>query len=89
VTDVRFDNEAALIRSLGGTILHVRGERELAGLVGDTVKHASEAGVTQHKDDLLVWNDGSYSQLYSKLDQLMDWVAVRSAPSVVAARRMK
>lgn len=51
--DVRFENEAAMIRDLGGLIIHIdRGD-----LVSDL--HASEAGISDHPDDAFVDNDHS------------------------------
>ena len=49
--DVRFENEAAMIRSLGGLVIHIdRGD-----LVQDA--HASEAGIKDHESDSFVDND--------------------------------
>jgi hypothetical protein len=48
--DVRFDNEAEMIRRLGGKILHITGR---SADLGANAGHASEAGVT--------WIDGDYS----------------------------
>ena len=51
--DVRFENEAAMIRSLGGLIIHIdRGD-----VVHDA--HASEAGIQDHESDCFVDNDNS------------------------------
>jgi hypothetical protein len=51
--DVRFENEAAMIRELGGLIIHVD---RLGNDDGD--KHSSEDGIHDHKDDLFIDNDG-------------------------------
>lgn len=49
--DVRFENEASMIRELGGLIIHIdRGD-----LVTD--EHASEQGIADHPDDAFVDND--------------------------------
>lgn len=50
VTDVRFDNEADMIRSKGGVIVHM--------LRNDSNKmdHASEAGITMHSIDWIIHN---------------------------------
>jgi hypothetical protein len=42
LSDVRFENEAAMIRRLGGKVLHVTGR---AAELGANAGHASEAGV--------------------------------------------
>jgi hypothetical protein len=50
--DVRFENEAALIRDLGGLIIHVdRGDLVL------TDTHASESRLVNHPEDAVVNND--------------------------------
>lgn len=49
--DVRFENEATMIRELGGLIIHIdRGD-----MVTD--EHASEQGIAVHPDDAFVDND--------------------------------
>lgn len=52
--DVRFDNEAEMIRRLGGKILHVTGR---AADLGANAGHASEAGVTWADGDASISND--------------------------------
>lgn len=52
ITDVRFDNEAQMIRDLGGIVIHIRGDR--AGSKFNS--HESENGVTVHPDDLGINN---------------------------------
>lgn len=50
--DVRFENEASMIRSLGGIIIHIdRGD-----LVSDD-QHSSEAGIMDGDNDFFVDND--------------------------------
>jgi len=58
--DVRFENEAAMIRDMGGLIIHIdRGD-----LV--TAEHVSELGIDDHADDAFIDND------YSLKDFLLD-----------------
>lgn len=58
VTDVRFDNEAELIRSLGGQVWHiVRPDAQAVNA------HASEAGVTWRIDDISIYNNGTLEEL--------------------------
>jgi len=58
--DIRFENEAAMIRGLGGLIIHIdRGD-----LITD--EHASESGINDHVSDAFVDND------HSLADFLMD-----------------
>lgn len=79
VPDVRFENEADLIRGLGGLLLHVEGRRDVT-LKGATAGHASEAGVTfQPGRDVRLANDGTIKELNAKVDQL-----VNTLPTILA-----
>lgn len=60
VTDVRFDNEANLIRHQGGWIVHLR---RPANPFDIGRSHRSEQGVTFALGDMLVENDGSLDLL--------------------------
>lgn len=62
--DVRFENEAAMIRELGGLIIHI----DRGGLMTDS--HASEHGIDDHEADAFVDND------HSLTDFLLDVHAV-------------
>jgi hypothetical protein len=68
VDDVRFDNEADLIRRLGGVVLGLERDNVLA------IDHKSEAGVTA---DMIYRNDGSAAELrgymISVFAQLGEW----------------
>lgn len=77
--DVRFDNEAAMIKSLGGVIIRITSNKAnnridtAAGLV----HHASESGIDDKFLDGHIVNDGSLSdfklallELYNKLGVL-------------------
>ena len=67
VPDVRFDHEAAHIRSLGGGIIAVlRGP----GLVGSTGDHASERGLS-YLPDFTIENDGTIENMYAKFDSII------------------
>ncbi|TCS37458.1 hypothetical protein EDC30_104262 [Paucimonas lemoignei] len=64
ITDVRFENEAALIRSLGGAIWHI--QRDSAGTAH---QHVSESGVAFEPGvDKLVDNNGSFDDLFEQID---------------------
>lgn len=66
VSDVRFDNEAELIRSMGGTIVHI----SRAGIAGVT-PHASESGVTLLAADMGLLNDGTVAELHDVVRRLV------------------
>ncbi|WLH69890.1 deoxynucleotide monophosphate kinase [Pseudomonas sp. FP2309] len=65
VSDVRFENEADLIRRRGGTIVHI--SRADAQAVNP---HVSEAGVAGTKDDLLMFNNGTIEEFLRSLDEV-------------------
>ena len=65
VSDVRFENEAALIRELGGTVYHVT----RPGLA--LQKHASERGVAFILGDICISNDSDIGTLHAVLDQTL------------------
>ncbi|WP_339480368.1 deoxynucleotide monophosphate kinase [Pseudomonas sivasensis] len=65
ISDVRFENEADLIRRRGGTIVHI--SRADAQAVNP---HVSEAGVAGTKDDLLMFNNGTIEEFLRSLDEV-------------------
>lgn len=65
VSDVRFENEAALIRQRGGTLIHI--SRDNAQVVNP---HISEVGVIVHKDDLILRNNGTLEQFLNSVDEV-------------------
>jgi hypothetical protein len=68
ITDVRFENEASMVRELGGQVWHV-----MRDSAGTPHQHASEAGVLFHpNDDELVDNNGSLDDLYVSIDKIME-----------------
>lgn len=66
-TDVRFANEAAAVRRLGGIVVAL--ERPGAGLAGPEGAHASE--VIDFAIDATVANDGDVGRLHERLDHLL------------------
>lgn len=63
VPDVRFENEADLIRE-HGLLICIEGR---GGIEGD---HASERKLDFNEDDIFVDNRGSLSELYARLDSI-------------------
>ena len=68
ISDVRFENEAAMIREMGGTILHIQGRQ---ASLGANAVHTSEAGIELHPEDIVIDNSGSIEELYEQLMELM------------------
>ncbi len=65
IDDVRFENEAALIREMGGVIIHVFRNTDL---VDD---HSSERGIKPVAPDFVCTNEGSIDSFQSDLDNLV------------------
>ena len=61
VTDVRYPNEAAQIRALGGVLWRV--ERPEAGLQGSLADHESETLLRDYPADRTILNDGTLADL--------------------------
>lgn len=71
ITDIRFENEASMIRKFGGTVLHVYGRK--AALDAPNAQHASEAGVMFYPTaDFMLVNDGSMEELFQQLEGFMN-----------------
>lgn len=69
ITDVRFDNEAEAIRQNGGVLVKI--VRSAAGLGGDTGRHASESGVSEHLIHERLRNDGTIDDLAAEVNALL------------------
>lgn len=77
VTDVRFNNEAQVIRDIGGIIVHIvrPGDTDLDLVAG---KHLSEAGILIHpNNDVIMYNDGTLKDLALKVDAMFGEVRAK------------
>lgn len=76
VTDVRFNNEAQIIRDLGGIIVHIvrPGDRSLDLAAG---KHASEVGIKLYPNDITMRNEGTLGNLSAKVDAMFTEVKAK------------
>lgn len=63
ITDIRFENEAAFLRSHHGVIWHI--VRPGVQLVN---AHSSEAGIERKPEDIVIMNDGSLDQLEQRVE---------------------
>lgn len=70
VPDVRFDNEAELIRSLGGVIIHVQ-RKPTADMLA-VPAHVSEAGITSAKGDIIFRNDRGIEKMAALAANILD-----------------
>lgn len=78
ITDVRFDNEAEMIRKKGGIVFHIVTSRE-SQLDDDTKAHASEVEVEFKQGDFLLWNDGTIDDLETEVSWLLNKLEKKSA----------
>ena len=69
ITDVRFENEARMIRRSGGVVVHITGRR--TALSEATAAHASEAGLAHLIWDENLRNDGTLPQLTANIGDLL------------------
>ena len=65
VSDVRFENEADLIRRRGGTVIHILRPNALA-----VNPHISEAGIAANSADLTLPNYGTVESFLRSLDEV-------------------
>jgi hypothetical protein len=68
IDDLRYDNEAELVATLGGVIFLVIGDH--GGSKGIS-NHPSEAGISPHYVSEVIFNDGSLEQLYPVICHLL------------------
>lgn len=88
--DVRFDNEAEVVRALGGIIIKIEAERASSRTVSGIANHASEAGIKPELVDIVLQNNGTLEEFKSKILQIY-WeqlVPAFSESGISPARRM-
>lgn len=66
VTDIRFEDEAAWLRNIGGTLWHIRRAH-----VPRVRAHISEAGVALAEGDLVIENNGTLDDLHRRIDDAL------------------
>lgn len=74
ISDVRYKNEADLIRSHGGQVVRILRDNSGVHLSKD---HPSENALLDYSFDHIIENNGSFEDFYSKLDCLMDTINYR------------
>lgn len=79
VSDIRFENEAALIREMGGVIIHIERQTDK----NETSNHESEKGIAFKECDLCIVNDSDIESLEQKVVSLFPKRLIR----VSAARQ--
>ena len=66
LTDLRYDNEAELILSLGGIVVSV--DRDSRDIIGGVKGHKSEININENLITDTVKNNGSLVDLYKRID---------------------
>jgi len=66
ISDVRFENEADMIRKRGGKIWHIQ-----RNFKSDVMSHASEIGIEIHSDDVIISNHGTIAELHDIVNFLI------------------
>lgn len=75
VEDVRFDNEAAAIRGLGGVVVEITGSSSGRDVVrGGIEGHASEGGIDPKLVDIIIENAGTKETFNQQLEDLMETI---------------
>ena len=67
ISDVRFENEAAWVRRIGGRVLHVRRETNV-----EVSPHASEGGVAMGEGDAIIHNNSTVEELQNQVRLFME-----------------
>lgn len=70
VPDVRFDNEAELIRELGGIVIHI--QRNPTADMLAVPAHTSEAGIAHVKGDIIFRNDRDIEKMAQLAASILD-----------------
>lgn len=68
ISDVRFDNEAERIHKYGGRVFRVESNRE--GLPAPD-NHASEQDISFDLIDGVIYNNGSFEELYAEVEKVL------------------
>lgn len=71
ISDARFINEVEAVKSWGGIVIKMN--RQAAHATGGIVGHESENSLKNYEQwDYIVDNNGTYEELYDKIDKLME-----------------
>lgn len=66
IPDVRFDNEAMLIKMLGGAVIKIESDTGLSD------SHSSEQGINMRYVDYTVINNGTITEFLIKIDEVIN-----------------
>ena len=81
VSDIRFPNEARVIRDAGGFLIGIKRHRDRVGSDPDTVgAHASETQSETIVADYNIVNDSSFADLFAAVDHIMEDIRAHLIP---------
>ena len=71
ISDIRFIDEAKVIKKLGGIIIRVVRDNKISSKSGNEHKHASEIEISKIKADHTINNNKALQDLYNRLDHII------------------
>jgi len=77
LTGVRFSNELEMIRRAGGTTVYIHRPSEASTDAESIATHKSEKGLRPEDFDHQIINDGSLSELYAQVDEVISRIFAR------------
>lgn len=69
ITDIRFDNEAEMIKRNGGIVVKI--DRKNLPRIKGVENHDSELGISEQLIDEVIYNNQSLAMLYRKIDSVL------------------
>lgn len=75
IADLRFDNEAEYVKSLGGIVVRIDSNRNRTGMDEKALQHSSEAGIREDLIDHVIINDigTDIESLKWQINQIKKW----------------
>ncbi|MCP3669986.1 MAG: adenylate kinase [Gammaproteobacteria bacterium] len=67
ISDLRFENEATIVRLMGAEIWHIERPKNAAAVA----YHVSEKGIVRQPHDRVLLNDGEHDKLYGQIEKLL------------------
>jgi hypothetical protein len=72
ITDIRFNNEAEFVHSLGGFIIEINADKRLSNTTDDDT-HCSEKGIDQDHIDCVVYNNESFEYTKKEIIEMFKY----------------
>ena len=76
VPDIRYDNEAAAIKKMGGVVIHVRRQSLEPDASSGVHAHPSEHGLSEGWNDLVLENNGTIEELREKTLSVFEKISI-------------